>query len=758
MKDENGDTSRLVRLVDPNYQRLLSKAEEQGSLEAFLEALSCVAESRVQDDSALKSWPMLAKEARAPDSLKQVLTWLGTLRFQPEKEQKRRRVAQSEGGSSGTPAVTEPGELIDEVTNIIEEYEELESSSEIEPFLPFLSAFPIKDLLGDQEFYPIANACRTIAQHIAAIHAPAEPQVEIALAVRQRWLREFIDQELLPWAVAVAREKSEAGDYVPFFHEPACNAFPYLTAILAGEIDLEVEGTFPEGFHPSLIQHLLPCVPQPLFDVIVELILDLEFFPHDDLAVYFFDVLTSLPIEFRPSSLSGPFSAIASGTSLQRNRHFVRHNEELPVVSWLQICRLVFDYQVRSRNILDLAEKEVSYADGLTWSKDKLVGRIRRINNEVTAYRARSGQAIPCDRHHMASFSSSIFEIAEELDCNIDFDISLWLSGDAGPMGGGPGYESAINTLDVPIGNGYLRDHEAFSLRSRIFRSAIMRARQDGFYSLSEALLLFFLFTQSLYAREVSIIDWSWVSQSLVQIKQDGASADLSDCLSLCLDLAEEVGKSKDLDRLNFEYHYRLSDPPARGHSDHVVEQLLNWEAEERKQARAFIKKAVGEKYLHKINHGLVEQIVSVEASYRQLQKKLSFGRVSADNCSDVAQGYFRVFEQVLKQLTERLSAHSEFRDELGSRRQPRIFDILMLFRRFHSLPESLKMQFRKEQCRLGAQPEYSVDWLDELRNLRNMAAHKGDVTFEEFDAIHSQMYEGDRLRLFMKALPPLRG
>lgn len=54
-----------------------------------------------------------------------------------------------------------------------------------------------------------------------------------------------------------------------------------------------------------------------------------------------------------------------------------------------------------------------------------------------------------------------------------------------------------------------------------------------------------------------------------------------------------------------------------------------------------------------------------------------------------------------------------------------------------------------------GAQsPDYEASWLDELRKFRNQAAHESGVTLVEFEEMHKYMFDQNRLKPFLQALP----
>lgn len=750
-------SSNLVNLVDPDYPKLLAKSEEEGSLELFLRAIDCIAESRMQDDSALKTWPHIASSAKTADILKQILSWLGRLRFESAQEATESQRPDNAGDISAPYELgkefAKSGRDVDKMTK------EMAASPELEPYLPFYGAFPLKDLLHDHEFETISNVCKTIAGHLKAIHRiPEEEDRSSTMQVTQRWLRTFIDEKLLPWAEATAREQDAADQRVSFFDPSACRAYPYLTAILADEINLEDESTFPDGFSPEVLQDLLPCLPQSLFDAVVDLVVDIYSFEDGASIACFFDVLTSLPIGRPVDSLPDFNRQTPSDSALREKLHVFKQSSDIPVMTLGRVFQLVFNYQINFLDILHLAQQEICYADSYIWTEKALADRLIRVNNELTHYRLLSGHSIPYEEGLTAYFAAAMFDIGESVGIEFDLDISLWLAAAPEWGTGGAGYESGVNTPFTPMQHYGSEPSLALAQRSSVFRRTIERAEKEGLNCLAESLLIFYLFTQGLYAPKSSIIDWSWVGVRLNRLREGSASTNLRNCLSICLQYAESIGASKEFDRMNLEFYQSTIDLPENRKGTDIGLILLRWEALERKRAREFIEDSIELRFRTKVKKEQLDEIIDAEASFRQMLQRSESRPSTTPDYSHVVIHFFRPIESILAEVVARVGDLPRFQQLVGFSnlsRTPTVADHIRMFRLFDRLPDTVKAHLRKKKCRLGSDRD-SIVWIDSLRKLRNQAAHDGNVTLDQFKDIHTLMFEKRSLESFFRALPPL--
>lgn len=757
----NQSSDSVVQLVDPAYHRLLEQSIEEKSLERFLEAISLIADSTIQDDAALDCWKNLKIEderSRLPGVL---LDWIATLDFSPG-------IAVAELGvpiASPSKAVDkaavakakEAGKLaFQEFKLTLDRVKHFKTSSELREFQGFYGAVPLMDFLTDPEMHAIADAARLVAEYNRHLFSAEEWETPSRTPVHQAWLREFVEVEVIPFVIQLILEIDDDERTPTWFTEQSSRVWPFLPGLLAREIDLSNPDTFPDGFEVATIPELMLNSPQGLFDVVAELVAvdlpEFEFEDQEEPYLRIFDLMTCLPLESSPAEINSFKQSLPADSIVRDHLARIHGGFGLPRVRCEQLADLLLMYCTSWPPIQDLATNGFSRVGDLDWTPERLGQRLRRVNQAVGDLRREHAGLLPCDMHHAALLGYSLDQMSTHIGLEIDFDLSLLLAGDEDSCGV-IGYEAGVASPVLPF-VGESGDTRELHLRSKLFRKTVDGAVEDGFGDLADALLGFYLVTQTMAAQHWTSIDWSWVSERLAERVDRPDRGLVRRCVRLSHEFASEGGTAKWLDKRQLSRHLRDDSQGTEPSRIRMV--LAEMEDSMLQEARQTLSQRLGQTVIEGLGEKDRKALQEAEYAYQHAIRRQD-ERDQQPDFGPVVISWFKVVEKWLCSTYECISDHPRFHELVGlheSPSPPTLSRIIRVFHRFRQLPEEMKMHLRKKRCRLGSKPEYSTDWLDELRLLRNRAAHASPLRREDVVRVREVLLNGG-LTMLVRALPP---
>jgi len=278
-------------------------------------------------------------------------------------------------------------------------------------------------------------------------------------------------------------------------------------------------------------------------------------------------------------------------------------------------------------------------------------------------------------------------------------------------------------------------------LRGRLFGRAIEQARDEGLLELADALLGFYLVTQTLTDSDHDSIDWSIAGPALNEAAGRFEEGILAGCIQLAYQLSVEAPGDKSFDQGRLDY-FRRSSAPAVTSFD-VTKLLRMVHAERRMTADQALDKRISPKIKAALPDFVRQLLLEAENDY---EHRLSRRRAESSEIdfASVVQNYFKPVELILLRTYENVSTYPGFHEFAGlnsNQSRPPIVKVINVFRRHDSLPEPVRRHLSSEGCLLGSSSEYSLEWLHEFRLLRNRAAHGGFVAQHEVESIRDNLY-----------------
>lgn len=757
--ESKGKRGNIVDLIDPAYRSALDKAIKEQSFELFLDAIDLIAESSVQEDSAVRVWTDLEPK-ESPDEIPGIfLRWLAGLSFETSSK--------PTGDVGSTSDYEKPDEAtLSAIRRLAAEearqaaafwttVREFMNADESKAFHGFYGVVPFRHFINEPFAAPLSDAASVIAEHIRHLLDPGELDAKSHLIVRQRWLREFILEQLIPWVIEEGETAEEHDTRVDFFDTESSRAWQFIPDLLSGVIDLEDPKSFPEGFDAAMLPRLLLMVPQELFDRLSELapceFPEFEYYGQEEPYLDLFDVLTILPMKGERLTVAAFKNGIWKNSILHPLLDRFRIERDIPRVEPSVVANTVFNYSVSLPSIKDFSQDGMSTMGGAEWTATRLEARVVHLNRRILGLRRTNLGKLPLDLDDAIFLAVGLHELSfEEVD-EIGLDLALLLAGseDASMT---VGYESGIASPELAVRREGDTPEELL-IRSQLFGQAIRMARAEGLIDLSDALLGFYLVTQVLCDSERNSIDWSVAGDALREASPHFSKGLLADCVELAYQLAGEHSGNKGFDRSRLNSFRQWAS--SESISVDAASLLRMVHADVLLNAKRSLSQALSTQTREALPSWIEDALLEAENDYLH-----RISRSEAENSSidfaPVVLGFFAPIEKLLRSTLDFVSDHPSFKDAAGvnlSSKHIPIAKVIGLFQGFRNFPEDLKVQLREERCRLGSAREYSLDWLNDIRRIRNRAAHGELVSKTEVETVRRLLFS-QGLECLLRGVP----
>lgn len=756
-KESEQPQADIVNLLDPAFRKGLEKAIKEQSFELFLESIDLIVESPIQDESAKTAWidmHPVESPAKIPGIF---LRWLARLSFDAPSENDLGLASQSNTEEMEISEPFEAGRKAGELAaSLSAKANEFMNVPESKAFAGFYGVFPLLGFINEPYAAPLADASSVIAEHVRhMINEPDSQRIKY-LHVRQRWLKNFILDDLISWVTAQAEAAEQLGEEVNFFDVESAKSWRFIPDLLSGAIDLSEPTSLPDGFETAILPCLMLTVPQQLFDRLATLApYELpQFENYDEETPYLdlFDILTALPVTGERMTLKKFKDSISENSILHTFLERCRYEWQIPRVDPGIVANTLFNYSVSWPSIRELAEGGISEMGNAALTPHRLERRIDELNCRIQSLRRVHGGQLPMEMLEVVYLACGLRGISDRHVDEIDWDLALLLVSDVDPLMI-IGYESGIGSSVLPI-RGEHESPEMLTLRSALFGQAIDKARSEGLFDLSDALLGFYLVTQVLCDPNRDSIDWAVAGSALHDAYVFRNKGLVPDCVNLAYELTETPHGCKSFDRSKLNYFRQLA--PSEPVGIDVLGLMSLVHSDRLQKAQRSLAEELPDDTLDSLPAWLRNALLEAENDYLHRVSREEAEHNSV-NFSPAVIGYFSPVEKVLLQTLRFVSDHPSLESAVGFRISTKhiaIARVIGLLQNVESLPDDLKRHMRAKGCRFGSADEYSLDWLNNFKGIRNRAAHGGTVSRKEIEIVRLTLFD-QGIRCLLKGAPP---
>jgi hypothetical protein len=738
--------SNVIDLTPASIRSSLNAFREHRRLEDFLSTLTALAPSTIDVPDVWQAWKRLNGQITADKPVNQVLDWLSGLAFPsayPDEAETDEDLAftaedEEDGISNFEQKSREDGLArvafeagFQFATKVLEhtEYRELKMKDPANPYGFFFAAYPLDKVLPN--YLIVDEAARLIARYLNTIYQRGGATQTVKpeyIPVNNPRLREFVEQELLPWAFnhelgTLVGDESEEANWRRHQLETLRAFRNHFVSFLDG-LWISRELKLGDRDDPPLrvLAEAMVYLPQAYFERITSNLSVEEGLGELPGLHEFYQIMLSLPLGETYSSWEEFEQEVSYDNPLRVYTEHFQDLSEFPVVPLAVLPRLI---DVESHeNLFGTAVNDLE-GHTIDWPliSDILPKRITRLRRKK--YEGKS----PFDLETAANLGFWLYLSCTRFGAH---DLSYILPCTVEGRGFGI--------------NPFASDEFSPKDRSELYLLVYRLALEEGWHAFARAVLIFYLFSQPIFSKGPLHVDWSDLGQVMQSASTLPGAEQVAHAASLAMEILENNGQKDSLDYLNLQawaVHETVEAVPADL-------PLVRYEEIEKD-----LIESIGREAWMKLSPKGKRQLLDAEADWSAKHRDVGKGR---GDFGVVAVSYVKVFEgELLNRLDPvfQSSAFIEYFKTTYHRSPERHMSIgpaLHLLKDFTKLPKALQEHINDIGIRVQDDQALIKRLLDAMK-VRNKGAHAGEFNEKEVVDLRKLLFEKGGLRRFIELL-----